>query len=143
MKLAYGIVADAAQMAPDGKFSALGADFDTIYALSFPVQHPSLALIIRLDVELSECEHEHRFRLTLHGPFGTIEIPSVTASFTPHKPPEYRGQPIRQTFVLNLNGLLFQQPGKYRFRTEVDGRQMGDIPLYLAHLPQSSVGVIN
>ncbi|MBF6592351.1 MAG: hypothetical protein IVW57_17710, partial [Ktedonobacterales bacterium] len=120
MKLAYAILADAAQLGQDGKVSLLGGDFDTINAATFPLTHPALSLVMRLDFEPREAEREYWLRVTLAGPGNAPLAATPASAFTPRVLPGREEQVVRAMFVIGLNGLTFDQQGTYQFRLLVD-----------------------
>jgi|SRR5579859_1351047 len=131
MQLGYAIIADAAQVLPDGKVNMLGGDFDTIYAPAFPARHNALAFVVKLLFStLSEVETQHQVRVDLTDPKGgnhtlgsTVVIPEAKSGA-----PEL---PARFSMVINLQNLEFQLPGKYSMRLIVDEKELGALPLYL------------
>ena len=145
MKLAYAMLADAAQTTPDGKVSIIGGDFDTIYSTNFPALHPVLTLVIRVDFERPEANREHRLRISISGPLGGHVIATDPRPFTPTVPEGYRGGHVKTFFVVSVNGLVFEQQGTYRIRITVDDTPVGEeLPLYLERVasPPSPSGRI-
>ncbi len=135
MQVAYLIFADAAQVGADGKLSMIGGDFDTVNAQSFPVQHPNVALVMRLNMAPSECGVEHRLRVTVIGPLSVV-LATLDGSFNPVVPPSHRGsRPVRSLFVINVTGLVFETPGTYRFKVAVDDKQLHEAQLDVMHIP--------
>jgi len=134
MKLAYAVLADAAQVTPDGKTSMLGGDFDTIFALRFPAQHPSLALVMRFDVEKQECGLEHQLRIAVTGPLNTQVAGPIISDFIPRANPAYPNRLVKALMVATFHNLEFASQGTYNVNITVDGRSMGKVTLYLAQL---------
>ncbi len=135
MKLAYAVLADAAQVTPDGKVSMLGGDFDTIFARTFPAPHALLSLVMRFDVERRECGYEHRLQIMLLGPLNSPVMPAATTAFVPQINPALTDRPVKAFIVVNLQGLVFQTQGTYHFHISVDDVKKGELPLYLTRLP--------
>jgi hypothetical protein len=131
MKIAYAILADAAQATPDGKISMLGGDFEVIYALRFPVIHPYLSLVIRLDVEREECGREHRVRVSVLGPLSRTVAPPQTVRFTPQYNPESPEGKVRTFLVINFQGLEFPTSGTYQFPLVVDDNVREAVKVHL------------
>lgn len=134
MQLAFAFFADAAQVGADGKFTIMGGDFDTIFALSFPALHPNLAVVLRLNLSPNEVGIEHRLRIVLTGPLGSSVIPApLTGTFTSQIPADHKaGRAIRAAFVVNVANLVFQTEGTYRFRITVDDKTLGELQLHVA-----------
>jgi len=140
MQLQYAILADSAQILPDGKFVIVGGGVEYISAPSFPAMNPSLALVVRLTVSSPEVGREHQFRLELLMPDGTSVLPvQGNTMFTP-KPPTTSGilAPLNYMFVVNFPGLVFPAAGKYAFRLFVDDHKVGEAPLYLQITPSAA-----
>lgn len=135
MKLAYAILADAAQVALDGKISVLGGDFDTIFAQSFPARHPSLALVMRFDVEKQECGLEHQLRIAISGPLNTPVAGPITSVFVPQANPAYPNRLVKALLAMTFQNLTFESQGSYNVNITVDGHSAGKVTLYLAQLP--------
>lgn len=141
MKLGFAMLADAAQLS-DGKVSIIGGDYDTIYAASYPARHPVLTLVVRLDFEPSEAAHEHRVHLSMTGPLGSHVITTEPRPFTPTLPAgaARRTRDVLKAYiVVTVNGLIFEQQGKYTIKTVVDGTTVSELPLYLEK-PQAPSG---
>jgi uncharacterized protein DUF6941 len=139
MKLAYALLADAAQNSPDGKISMLGGDFDTIYAQKFPTQHASLALVMRFDVEKQECGLEHQLRVAISGPLNAQVVAPLVSSFVPQANPVYQNRLVKAFITMTIQNLAFESEGVYNFNITVDGRSMGKVTLYLVRLPSGSM----
>jgi len=139
MKLGYALLADAAQVTPDGKLSMLGGDFDTIFVRSFPAQHSSLALVVKLDAARDDCGREHEMRVTSSGPLNSSFLPAVESRFTPQLNPLFANRPTRVLLVFNFQSLMFPNQGKYQFHITVDGTQLGTVPLELTRIPQPEI----
>lgn len=140
MQLQYAILADAAQILPDGKFVIMGGGIEYINAPSFPTMNPSLALVVRITVDPQEVGREHQFRLELLKPDGE-SIPPLEGSsvFTPQAPITSGVViPLSHMFVINLPGVVFPEPGKYMFRMFVDDHEVGEVFLYLQIVPSAT-----
>jgi hypothetical protein len=132
MQLAYAMLADVAQSTPDGKISIIGGDIDTINATAFPTVLGNLAIIIRLNMDLAECDSKHTLRVTILGPLGNTIGPPFSNDFTPQVPPKYQENQVRAIFVINIQGMMFETEGRHRFAINVDGKKLGEISILLA-----------
>lgn len=139
MNLGYAFPADAAEVSGGSKISMLGGDFDTIFGTAFPLLHPKLALVIRLDALPEESGQPHQLRIELRGPLNTIVIPPMTQAFTPEVNPDEPTAPVKFLIVVNMPPLVFETPGTYAFRISVDEREVGQFPLYLRQVSQQTV----
>lgn len=134
MRIAYALLADAAQVSSDGKVSLLGGDVRTITAESVPVEQAVLAIVFRIVIEANdpqdselevklEDSHEQKIapifkqRLVV----GDEDADALDASIPA---------------VLTYTGLKFDTFGTYRFVLRVDGKILAQVPLRVI---QSSV----
>ncbi len=129
MELIYVIPADAAQASSDGKFSILGGGIENINATAFPAIQPGLALVVRLLVLASEAEQNHKFSVNIIGPKDFQMGPGGIAEF---KPTSLRGvsdRPLIVNLILNMQFLVFPEPGTYHFHLYVNDQEVGAFPL--------------
>ncbi|HEY4036764.1 MAG TPA: hypothetical protein VGL94_22635 [Ktedonobacteraceae bacterium] len=129
MELIYVIPADAAQAAPNGKFSLLGGGIENINALTFPTVQPGLALVVRLRVLPSEAEQDYKFSVHIIGPKDFRVISGDIAEFRPISSHGVSERPFAVNLILNMPLLVFPEPGTYRFCLYVDGQEVGTFPL--------------
>lgn len=133
MRLDTFLIADAATAIEDGKFYIHGGGISRLELPVLPC--PMLfAVFVRLEVSEEELRQEHRLAITLFGPTGNPNIPPVEVFVAPKD----RLVPLldgEQRFVqAALPGLpaLAIRVGLYHLQLDVDGRQMGSIPLPVA-----------
>jgi len=125
MELLTILAADYANIAQGGKLNVMGI-FREIYATSFPAQHPSMVLIVKLGADLGEYGDSRNLRIRLVDPDGkemvkfenNIEIPQPV-----------NGQRPEVNAILALNGLVFPAPGRYPFSVQIDKDYKGQLPL--------------
>jgi hypothetical protein len=129
MQLAFAFLADAAQFSPDGKVSLLGGDFDTVYAESFPSQHPDATLVVKLKVQPTECNRDHRLRVEFIDSDGNRVIPSLELPFKPELRPEQPHRPVGVGLALQLRGLPIAKEGDYAFHVLVDDLEVAVVEL--------------
>ncbi len=125
MRLAYAMLADAADFTANGTFSILGGEIGILRAEEFPLFSVRLAVVVKLIVEPEECDRDHVLGLVLAGPDNLL-YPRLDAPFAPR---EAGVSPIKQLLVLDLPFLAFPAPGEYEWRLTVDGAPIGEIPL--------------
>jgi Family of unknown function (DUF6941) len=129
MELTTAMLADGAQQAPGGKLYILGGQWDRLTVSSFPVQHPTIALVLVLRVEYSEAldSHQLEVELTLDG---EPKAAKATGQFvTGHAPGQVRGTPSFVPLALTFNNLVFDVPGRYEWVIRVDGAERGRVPI--------------
>ncbi len=124
MRLDIALVADAATVDASGKLNVLGA-FHRLRGRDFPLRHGRMALVLRFAPEASDS--------------GTLEVeirlmgPDDESVLRLDGKVEGRADAnvdhIRIPQVLNLDGVVFPEPGTYRFVVEVGGKEVGVVPL--------------
>ena len=132
MRLTLACLADAATVSPDGKINMLGV-FNRIWGQRFPVSHPHMAYVARLEFEATD-DRQHRIGLRLVNEDGhlVVTIPEGTVNL-PRNP---EGEVIVTPFVMGINDALFVSPGTYTFELMVDGVRTGETFLYVRQRPQ-------
>jgi hypothetical protein len=125
MELLTILAADYANIAQGGKLNVMGI-FRNIYATSFPAQHPSMVLIVKLGAELGEYGDDRNLTIKLLDADAkelmrfesAIKIPTPSG-----------GQRPEVNAILALNGIVFPSPGRYQFSVQVDKDVKGHLPL--------------
>lgn len=127
MELDFAFLADAAVVDGTGKLSVLGV-FDRIRARDFPARHGRIALVMRLAAQ-PEDEGEHRVEIVLRGPEDQDVLRlDGQVRLGPTKPA--RGA-TRIAQVLNLDGVVFPQAGRYRFEIRINDQAATPVHLVL------------
>ena len=108
-----------------GKLSLLGG-FDTISAKEFPFIHPHCSIALRIRFDRIE-EGEHRLRLSIVDEDGNPIVPIIEGRINISFPPDIYS--VCGNTVLDLNGLRFEKPGRYRIDLAVDNRLESSLPL--------------
>ena len=129
MDIDLALLADAATIDAGGKLNVLGV-FDRINAASFPARHGRVAMVLRFTAGLDEAG-EHEVEIVLRGPEGE-EIVRLDGNIQFGPGPMHTGGEIRVPHVLNLDGLVFENPGRHTFEVSVDGEHHRSIPLNVA-----------
>jgi hypothetical protein len=127
MTIDLALLCDAATVDPSGKLNVLGI-FDRIHSAEFPARHGRLCLVLRLETRAAdEGERSALIRLLTPGGEelvrldGRIQVGPATGDAVSRIPQ-----------VLNLDGLVFPEPGTYRFEVAVDGTRLVTLPLILS-----------
>lgn len=130
MKLAFAFLANAADFSRDGKFCVLGGDFDTLQGTSYPATHPSLSVVVKVILDLSECGKEHELTIGLVDCAGKQVTPNpVRMKFQTERDKSTRSS-VPATFIGSIFGIPIPEPGEYAFVISVDGEPLGKLPLY-------------
>lgn len=71
MRLAYLLLANHAEIAPDGRLNLLGADFHRLFVQEVPAVIPFFYLVGKIVVEPHEVDQDVQFRFHIVDPKGT------------------------------------------------------------------------
>ena len=129
MKLLMMIAADYATFDPaTGKLHILGL-FRQIEAKQFPVVHPRICFVVKIEGDLSDKPNSHKLNVTLTDDDGE-EIVNVEGPFD--MPDSIHGISPECDVVMELNGLTFRKPGQYRFFVRLnDGEVEGSTAIQI------------
>ncbi len=127
MELSYVILADAAESTSNGKFSLLGGGVETIFAPAFPTVQPGLAIVAKLLALASETEQEHEFHIEITGHNG-YHAPLGDLRFRVVRGPE-ASESTAINLIINMQILVFPEPGPYTLHFSVDHQEIGTAPL--------------
>lgn len=126
MEIDLALLADAATIDASGKLNILGI-FDHLSAGSFPARHPRMVLILRfsagmresgphtVQIELKDAEGRQLMHIDGEMQLGPGSAMDAGAMSVPH--------------ILNLDGVVLPQPGRYGFDVQVDGEHQVVVPL--------------
>lgn len=134
MTIQIAVLCDAAADY-SGKLNLLGT-FDTIFSQQFPAAHPFCAIALRLSFEKAE-EGRHQLGINVVDDDGKPIIPNQLQIPVEVVVPG-DSTFISRNFVLNIQGLQFNQPGLYSIDVALDGRHQTSIPLAVKLMPKGS-----
>lgn len=125
MKATLGLLADYANVTPEGKLNIMGI-FQVINAVQFPHVHPQLHLIVSLEAAAAEAGKRRKLEISLMTADGQtvfkiggdLEVPKGQAP-----------GPVMMNHIIGLNGLRFDKEGDYQFSVLVDEDEKRTIPL--------------
>ena len=127
MDLLLALVCDDARPNDEGKLDIHGV-FNDLYAPGFPAKQDRMVLV--LVVEWDRSDHgRYTFKLDLLGPDGRPTLTVDGHTDVDERPADR--PPARTRLVMPLEEVVFPQPGAYRFRLRVKGRDLGGPALYL------------
>jgi hypothetical protein len=117
MYVAFALLADAANVAADGKLNILGV-FDVLRAASLPALHPRVHLVAKLKAQAADAG-THRLALQVTGPGGATLLGTEVQVEIGTLPPGVSEAdiPLVQAFDLPL-----ERPGPHAVLLLVDGR---------------------
>lgn len=127
MELVLAMVCDQAGVDREGKLDIRGG-FNDLYAPGFPAKQDRMTLV--LVVEWDRGDHgRYQFKADLVDPDGR---PTLTVRG--HTDVDARGEdrpPARTRLLMPLEDVVFPQPGPYRLRLRMKGREMEGPALHL------------
>jgi hypothetical protein len=141
MKLVYAILADAAEVGPNGKTYLLGGEFENIFVPSFPALHSPLALLMRFDGEPAEFGIEHRLEVQVVDPDKVIRSPMLVMDFVPHLSearPGPKDRPARLMLAVKFPALVLLRDGEYTFHIFLDGVEQDSVSLFAVQVKQGA-----
>ena len=135
MEIEYAFLADAAQVASDNKLYALGAGIDELRVGGFPALQVALSLVVKLRLHPTEADREHRLEIQIWDQDGKQIAPAVGGGFSAQRRDDAPVRPVYVQTVLNIFGLVFQQPGAHEFHVIVNDQHLKAVPLYVGENP--------
>lgn len=129
MDVDLALLCDAATVDGSGKLNILGV-FDRLSVSDFPARHGRMALVLRFQGTLADAG-EHDLVIALRDPEGG-ELLRADGKIRvgPGRAGAQEGVKVPQ--VLNFDGLVFEQEGRYSFDVTVDGTHQVAVPLQVA-----------
>ena len=127
MRIPVALLADEANISQEGKLNVLGA-FDRITAPHFPVVHPRMVFVFRVEAGFADAGRTARTRVRLMDEDGATLFDAegdLTA------PPLEPGDFVTANQIFTLVGVQFQRPGTYRFVLTVGDAAPHETPLRL------------
>ena len=124
MKIAFALLADAANLSQEGKLNILGV-FDAVHVASLPAVHPRAHLVARISGTRSDVG-THAMTLSWRGPNGTT-IWSTSGELRVEAPPSGLEE-MDLPFVAALD-LPVDRPGTFTLAIAIGGREMAVVPL--------------
>ncbi len=134
MRLGYAILADAAEISPNGKLFIMGGEISTLALPQFPMLYARLSLVVKFHLELDDYGRDHTFRVDLVEP---DEKRSVVGEPLPFNVQQGEDPPPTALVGGNLPPLLFRTPGKYELQVFTDDQFVASLPLLVQEQPSS------
>lgn len=126
MKIPMALVADEANVSQEGKLNVLGV-FDRIVAPAFPVVHPKLVFVFRVQAGFPDMGSPAPVRVRLLDQDANVLF-EASGDLAP--PPVQPGEFATANQIFSLVGVQFPQPGIYKFVVTV-GEEQQETPLSL------------
>lgn len=129
----------------EGKLYVQGAGWNAITTAALPTRHARIGIGLIVRVPYTATNQPHKFELRLEDEDGqelqlgaapvesaeaTVEaITRIGGEFNVGRPPNlYPGEEQLLPFAVNLDGLVFERAGAYRFVLEIDGAEVKRLP---------------
>ncbi|WP_419162528.1 DUF6941 family protein [Candidatus Palauibacter sp.] len=110
MEIVLATLADCANTSNDGKLNLMGL-FDTLFAATVPVTHPSMQLVLRIRAEPAEIDRQHELEIRCMDADGE-ELFKVQGGFSVQAAP---GKSATFNHVVGISNLTFQKYGGHTF----------------------------
>jgi hypothetical protein len=131
MELRTAMLADHAVVAPDGKLYINGGGVETIGAPAFPTTHPTLSVVLVVEIDYNEALDPHRINVALMRD-GVALGPGAVGQLTVGHPPNLRrGASVQVPLAMTFPMLQFPSPGRYEWAVAVDDEPLGSIAVEL------------
>ncbi len=127
MELLTILAADYANVAQGGKLNVMGI-FKTVYSSNFPARHSSMFVVVKLGADLGEYGDDRVFRLKLLSADGK-ELMQFEQPIKIPQPQD--GQRPEVNVILQINDIIFPEPGRYQFSVLIDKDLKGALPIDL------------
>ena len=128
MEVTLALLADAANVSREGKLNILGA-FGNINANKFPIRHPEMRLVLRLEASPAEAGMQKKFEVKVLDVDGQ-QVGGIGGEFNVPSPPQ-TGRRIQMQTALRITDAIFPKEGDYIFAVLIDNKTEAEIPLSL------------
>lgn len=137
----------------EGKLFVQGGGWNAINTASLPTRHSRVGIALVVRIPYTATNQPHRFEIRLEDedgqerPLGNAPpesegeapgtISRIGGEFNVGRPANlYPGEEQLLPFAINLDGLLFDRAGAYRFVIEIDGTEAKSLPFRVNQVPQ-------
>jgi len=127
MRIAYALLAQAAEFTPDGRLYCMSGDLESLNVQSVPVMLPMLVVLAKFIVDAPESGRPHLIRLAAFGPDNT-RLP--IGMETPLVPPAANAE-SKVGICINIANVELPAAGQYIFRLEMDNIEVARLPLFI------------
>ncbi|MEX2157888.1 MAG: hypothetical protein WEB04_00610 [Dehalococcoidia bacterium] len=131
MNVVFALLADSANVSLEGKLNILGS-FANIHANTFPVRHPAMQLVIRMEASSVEAGRSKKLEVLLVGPDGA-KIGGFEADFDVPPAPQ-AGERINMQLIMSMVDTVLPAAGKYAVHVLIDGNEGFVVPISVEEL---------
>jgi hypothetical protein len=140
VRIPMAVLADEANVSQEGKLNLLGV-FDRISAAEFPVVHPKLVFVFRVEADFGDSGRAFDVSVTLEDDDGNTLFDAEGQIVAPHVLP---GEFATSNQLFALVGVQFPHPGMYRFVIRLGETEPHATPLLVsAEGPNAPQGQLN
>ena len=132
MQIPFLLTADYANGAGNNKLNVMGI-FGTIFSRKFPTVHSIMFVVFKLVASPSEYDTTRKITVLLIDEDGRNELVRVEADIHITRPKEGGNVEISQ--ALQLQNVLFPEPGEYQVAILVDNDEKATLALKLVLIP--------
>ncbi|MHB8575263.1 MAG: DUF6941 family protein [Dehalococcoidia bacterium] len=139
LQVDYLVLADAAESV-QGKQYILGAGWDTLFAIAYPVVHPHMAVALRLRVPWNDTNTPANVVLDIVDGDGHSILPDPPGpwrgTFTVGRPPHLApGTNQGAVLVVNIDNTTFDRPGPYEIVVRINDAEAARSALNVSYPP--------
>jgi hypothetical protein len=138
MKARIAVLADAANVAVDGKLNVLG-EFNVLNSAEFPAVWPRMFLVLKVESDLMDGRDRYEFRMRMTDQDGERVGGEIVNQFG-FAGPSVPGTPRTAPMIIEIRNSVFQKPGTYEFHVLIDGETLTTVPLYVRSAPPMQPG---
>jgi len=131
MRLAYALLAEAAQFTGDGRLWLLGGGLDRAIAPGFPYTQPSMSVVVSALLPREDIRETYQVQLRVEDPSGGQVFESVPTALSYVDDSKIPQLPPRLSFAITLNGMRFSMEGLYAFRALVNNEEVALLTFYV------------
>lgn len=131
------MLADAAAVA-EGKLYIHGGQWDQVFAHSLPFRHPSMSIVLVIEVPYNDALHSHELEILLELDGNVLESPRILGQLeTGHAPGSVLGAPGFVSLALPIQDLKLEEQGRYDWLIKLDGEIATRVSMQMTvrHLP--------
>jgi hypothetical protein len=125
VKIPMALIADEANISQEGKLNVLGV-FDRIAAPGFPIVHPRMVFVFRLEAEYGDGGKALPVRVRLIDEDGGVLFEAGGEIVAPEVPP---GEFASAHQLFSLVGVRFERAGTYKFVVDLGGLPPHETPV--------------
>lgn len=126
MNVVFAVLADAANVSQEGKLNILG-NFANINAKTFPVRHPQMQMVIRMEASPVEVGQNKKMEVVIVDEDGK-KISGFGADLK-IPPPKKSGERVHMLVIMGLRDTVFPKKGKYAIGVLINGNEEATVPL--------------